>query len=112
MYSKGPGISNVDTAFGELNIPAIIYDQLFSLIYRHDPQNSMYNVKPFHAMVRRHKETEQTGARMVESTTDYHLNEKEEPPEHKMLKYADDLLKHVEPLKTNDKTVVSKHNIT
>ena len=49
---------------------------------------------------------------MVESTTDYHLNEKEEPPEHKMLKYADDLLKHVEPLKTNDKTVVSKHNIT
>ena len=125
FYRKGASISDMDKVFREFNIPARIYDQFLNLIYRHDPETSKYNVKTFFAMVKNShiytfnediKSLEQTGGRekktgIVKATTDYHLNEKDEPPEYKMFGYADDLLKFVEPLNPKKKEVITKYMI-
>ena len=125
FYSKGASISDMDKVFREFNIPARIYDQLLNLIYRHDPETSKYNVKTFFALVKNShiytfnediKSLEQTGGKreistIVKATTDYHLNEKEEPPEYKMFGSADDLLKFVEPLNPKKKEVITKYMV-
>ena len=126
FYSKGASISDMDKVFREFNIPARIYDQFLNINYRHDPEKSNFHIKPFFAMVKNShiytfnediKSLEQTGGKgknlIVKATTDYHLNEKEEPPEYKMFRCADDLLKYVEPPKAKGekKETVTKYMI-
>ena len=123
FYSKGASISDMDKVFREFNIPARIYDQFLNPIYRHDPEKSSFHIKPFFALVKNShiytfnediKSLEQTGGKerktgIVKATTDYHLNEKDEPPEYRMFRHTDDLLKLIEPVKPKSKEIVTKY---
>ena len=109
FYSNGASIEEMDKVFKAFKIPARIYNSFNKLIYKHEPEHNKRRIKPFYAIVKNshiytinndlksieHKQNEEEERPLVKASTDYHLNEKEEPPEFKMFRDTHDILKMV-----------------
>ena len=119
FYSNGASIEEMDKVFKAFKIPARIYNSFNKLIYKHEPEHNKRRIKPFYAIVKNsyiytidnglksieHKQNEEEERPLVKASTDYHLNEKEEPPEFKMFRDTHDILKMV----SNDKEPKTIH---
>ena len=109
FYSNGASIEEMDKVFKAFKIPARIYNSFNKLIYKHEPEHNKRRIKPFYAIVKNshiytinndlksieQKQDEEEKRPLVKASTDYHLNEKEEPPEFKMFRDTHDILKMV-----------------
>ena len=109
FYSKGASIEDMDKVFKEFKIPARIFDSFNNLIYKHEPEHNKRRIKPFYAIVKNshiytmnndlksieQKQNLEEQKYIVKASTEYHLNEKEEPPEYKMFNDTYELLKMV-----------------
>ena len=109
FYSNGASIEEMDKVFKAFKIPARIYNSFNKMIYKHEPEHNKRRIKPFYAIVKNshiytinndlksieHKQNEEEKRPLVKASTDYHLNEKEEPPEFKMIRDTHDILKMV-----------------
>ena len=109
FYSNGASIEEMDKVFKAFKIPARIYNSFNKLIYKHEPEHNKRRIKPFYAIVKNshiytinndlksieQKQNEEEERPLVKASTDYHLNEKEEPPEFKMFRDTHDILKMV-----------------
>ena len=109
FYSKGASIEDMDKVFKEFKIPARIFDSFNNLIYKHEPEHNKRRIKPFYAIVKNshiytmnndlksieQKQHLEEQKYIVKASTEYHLNEKEEPPEYKMFNDTYELLNMV-----------------
>ena len=109
FYSNGASVEEMDKVFKAFKIPARIYNSFNKLIYKHEPEHNKRRIKPFYAIVKNshiytinndlksieQKQDEEEKRPFVKASTDYHLNEKEEPPEYKMFRDTHDILKMV-----------------
>ena len=109
FYSNGATINEMDKVFKHYRIPARIFDCCENLIYRHEPEEANKKLKCFYAFVKNShiytmnndlKSIQQklgnVGKKpIVKATTDYHINEKEEPPQFIMIRDAYEILKLV-----------------
>ena len=103
----------MEAVFKQFKIPCRIYDCYNKLIYKCDPDINSRHIKPFYAMVKNShiyamnhdlKSIQQkqliTKIPTVKASTDYYINEREEPPLYKMIKNIDDILN----IKVDEKT--------
>ena len=109
FYSNGAAINEMDKVFKHYRIPARIFDCCENLIYRHEPEEANKKLKCFYAVVKNsHIHTMNNDLKsiqqklgnvgkkpVVKATTDYHINEKEEPPQSTMISDAYEMLKLV-----------------
>ena len=119
FYSNGATINEMDKVFKHYRIPARIFDCCENLIYRHEPEEANKKLKRFYAVVKNShiytmnndlKSIQQklgnVGKKpVVKATTDYHINEKEEPPQFTMISDAYEMLKLV----SKDKEPITKY---
>ena len=97
--------------FEHFNLQVRIYDVFDTLIYKRDPINRNHNIPALYAIVKNsHIYTVSDNMNMlrqmipkssnysisVKASSDYHLNEKEEPVECKMITSLDDIRKYTE----------------
>ena len=109
--TKGASITDMAKAFEHFNLQVRIYDVFDTLIYKRDPIKRNHNIPALYAIVKNnHIYTVSDNVNMlrqmlpkssnydisVKASSDYHLNEKEEPVECKMITSLDDIRKYTE----------------
>ena len=103
----------MEAVFKQFNIQVRIFNLVNELIYNYNPEKRNHHIKTFHAMVKNsHIYTLNHDLSKIQQTqlvsklptikahTGYYISEREEPPQYKMIKCIDDILK----IKTDDKT--------
>ena len=113
----------MEAVFKQFKIPCRIYDCCNKLIYKCDPDINSRHIKPFYAMVKNShiyamnhdlKSIQQkqliTKIPTVKASTDYYINEREEPPLYRMIKNIDDILNIKVDEKTKEIYLVSEDN--
>eukprot|EP00438_Fugacium_kawagutii_P012227 Skav223953 [mRNA] locus=scaffold798:243805:247131:- [translate_table: standard] len=105
FYEKGASITDMQRVFEEYNIQVRIFNFFNHLIYKYDPPKRNHHIKTFYAMVKNShiyvlnhdlksiQQKQISEIPIVKATTDYYINEKEEPCKFKMIKHVDDMLK-------------------
>ena len=96
----------MDKVFKEYSIPARIFSFFNKLIYQYAPPKQNWHIKPFYAMVKNNhiyvlnhdlKSIQQKhdahNIPTVQATTDYYINDKEQPADFKMIESSNDILK-------------------
>ena len=119
----GATIQEMEAVFKQFKIPCRIYDCCNKLIYKCDPDINSRHIKPFYAMVKNShiyamnhdlKSIQQkqliTKIPTVKASTDYYINEREEPPLYRMIKNIDDILNIKVDEKTKEIYLVSEDN--
>ena len=109
----GATIKEMEAIFMKFNIQVRIFHFVNELIYKYDPEKRNHHIKTFYAMVKNNHiytlnhdlskiQQKQLVSKLptIKARTDYYINEREEPPQYKMIKCIDDILK----IKTDDKT--------
>ena len=109
----GATIQEMEAVFKQCNIQVRIFKFVNELIYKYNPKIRNRHIKTFYAMVKNNHictlnhdlskiQQKQVISKLptIKAHTDYYINEREEPPQYKMIKCIDDVLK----LKTDDKT--------
>ena len=109
--TKGASITDMAKVFEHFNLQVRIYDVFYTLIYKRDPIKRNHNIPALYAIVKNsHIYTVSDNLNMlrqmipksssydisVKASSDYHLNEKEEPVECKMITSLDDIRKYTE----------------
>ena len=109
--TKGASITDMAKVFEYFNLQVRIYDALENLIYKRDPIKRNHHIPALYAIVKNnHIYTASDNMNMlrqmlpksssydisVKASSDYHLNEKEEPVECKMITSLDDIRKYTE----------------
>ena len=106
FYENGLSINDMDKVFKEFKIPARIYNFCKKLIYKYTPPNQNWHIKPFYAIVKSshiygmnhdlksiQQKQDTHNIPTVQASTDYYINEKDEPPQYKMINDSNDILK-------------------
>eukprot|EP00438_Fugacium_kawagutii_P000596 Skav236168 [mRNA] locus=scaffold298:273670:276849:+ [translate_table: standard] len=105
FHEKGASIQEMEAVFKAYGLQVRIYNLFTSLIYKYDPPKRNHHIKTLYAMVKNNHiyalnhdlksiQQKQDGTMpIVRATTDYYLNEKDEPPKFRMIKYLNDILK-------------------
>ena len=95
---KGASIQEMEAVFKTYGIQVRIYNFFTQLIYKYDPPKRNHHIKTLYAMVKNNhiyalnydlKSIQQKQDCLIPSvraSTDYYLNEKEEPPKYKMIR--------------------------
>ena len=109
----GATIQEMEAVFKQFNIQVRIFNFVNELIYNYNPEKRNHHIKTFYAMVKNNHiytlnhdlskiQQKQLVSKLptIKAHTDYYINEREEPPQYKMIKCIDDILK----IKTDDKT--------
>ena len=109
----GATIQEMEAVFRQFNIQVRIFNFVNELIYKYNPKIRNRHIKTFYAMVKNNHiytlnhdlskiQQKQVISKLptIKAHTDYYINEREEPPQYKMIKCIDDILK----IKTDDKT--------
>ena len=109
----GATIQEMEAVFKKFNIQVRIFNFVNEVIYKYEPEKRNHHIKTFYAMVKNNhiytlnhdlSKIQQkqliTKLPTIKAHTDYYINEREEPPQYKMIKCIDDILK----IKTDDKT--------
>eukprot|EP00438_Fugacium_kawagutii_P015581 Skav229714 [mRNA] locus=scaffold49:189255:192446:+ [translate_table: standard] len=119
---KGASIKEMEKVFIEFRISVRILDFFNTLIYRYDPPVRNHHIKTFYALVKnKHiyalnydiKQLQQKITQdipIVKASTDYYINEDEEPPKHKMISDINDILKIEVPEDVDKIHLVSRDN--
>ena len=109
--TKGASITDMAKVFEHFNLQVRIYDAFENLIYKRDPIKRNHHIPALYAIVKNnHIYTVSDNMNMlrqmipkssnysisVKASSDYHLNEKEEPVECKMITSLDDIRKYTE----------------
>ena len=109
--TKGASKTDMAKVFEHFNLQVRIYDAVENLIYKRDPIQRNHNIPALYAMVKNsHIYTASDNLNMlrqmlpksssydisVKASSDYHLNEKEEPVECKMITSLNDIRKYTE----------------
>ena len=109
--TKGASITDMAKVFEHFNLQVRIYDVFNTLIYKRDPIKRNHHIPALYAIVKNnHIYTASDNVNMlrqmlpkssnydisVKASSDYHLNEKEEPVECKMITSLDDIRKYTE----------------
>ena len=109
--TKGASITDMAKVFEHFNLQVRIYDAFENLIYKRDPIKRNHHIPALYAIVKNnHIYTVSDNMNMlrqmlpksssydisVKASSDYHLNEKEEPVECKMITSLDDIQKYTE----------------
>ena len=109
--TKGASITDMVKVFEHFNLQVRIYDVFDTLIYKRDPIKRNHNIPALYAIVKNsHIYTVSDNLNMlrqmlpkisnfnisVKASSDYHLDEKEEPVECKMITCLDDIRKYTE----------------
>ena len=106
FHEKGASIAEMEQVFKQYRIQVRIFDFMNRLIYKHDPEKRNHHIETLYAMVKNNhiyvlnhdlKSIQQGQANKnsldVKASTDYYLNEKDEPPEFRMIKNINEILK-------------------
>ena len=105
FHEKGASIQEMEAVFKAYGLQVRIYNIFTNLIYKYDPPKRNHHIKTLYAMVKNNHiyalnhdlksiQQKQGGSMpIVRASTDYYLNEKDEPPKFRMIKYLDDMLK-------------------
>ena len=106
FYENGLSINDMDKVFKEFKIPARIYNFFNKLLYKYTPPNQNWHIKPFYAIVKSshiyvmnhdlksiQQKQDDHIIPTVQASTDYYINEREEPPQYKMINDSNDILK-------------------
>ena len=109
----GATIREMEAVFKKFNIQVRIFNFVNEIIYKYEPEKRNHHIKTFYAMVKNShiytlnhdlSKIQQkqliTKLPTIKAHTDYYINEREEPPQYKMIKCIDDILK----IETDDKT--------
>ena len=109
--TKGGSITDMAKVFEHFNLQVRIYDAFENLIYKRDPIKRNHHIPALYAIVKNnHIYTVSDNMNMlrqmlpksssydisVKASSDYHLNEKAEPVECKMITSLDDIRKYTE----------------
>ena len=109
--TKGASITDMAKVFEHFNLQVRIYDVFNTLIYKRDPIKRNHHIPALYAIVKNnHIYTASDNVNMlkqmipkssnynisVKASSDYHINEKEEPVECKMITSLDDIRKYTE----------------
>ena len=109
--TKGASITDMAKVFEHFNLQVRIYDVFNTLIYKRDPIKRNHHIPALYAIVKNnHIYTASDNMNMlrqmipkssnynisVKASSDYHLSEKEEPVECKMITSLDDIRKYTE----------------
>ena len=109
--TKGASITDMAKVFEHFNLHVRIYDVFDTLIYKYDPIKRNHHIPALYAIVKNsHIYTASDNLNMlrqmppknsnynisVKASSDYHINEKEEPVECKMITSLDDIRKYTE----------------
>ena len=120
----GASIKDMEKVFHEYRITARIYDYMENLIFTYDPPKRDHNYKAFYALVKNdHIYTINTDYKKlralmaverehsinVKASSDYHINERDEPVECRMIDSINDLNKHTE--KDEYTMIYSRNNL-
>ena len=101
---KGASIQEMEAVFKTYGIQARIYKFFTQLIYKYDPPKRNHHIKTLYAMVKNNhiyalnydlksiQQKQDCLMPSVRASTDYYLNEKEEPPKYKMIRCWNDIL--------------------
>ena len=105
FHEKGASIQEMEAVFKAYGLQVRIYNVFKKLIYKYDPPKRNHHIKTLYAMVKnnhiyalnhdlRSIQQKQEGSMpIVRASTDYYLNEKEEPPKYRMIRCLNDILK-------------------
>ena len=106
-------IQEMEAAFKQFKIQVRIFNFVNELIYNYDPEKRNHHIKTFFARVKNNHiyplnhdlskiQQKQLVSKLptIKAHTDYYIYEREEPPQYKMIKCIDGILK----IKTGDKT--------
>jgi hypothetical protein len=119
---KGASINEMEKVFIEFNIQARIFDYFNRLIYKYDPPKRNHNIKCFYALLKNNhiyslnhdlKTLQQKHIpkmHVVKASTDYYINEVEEPPKYKMISDINDILNIEIPENVKEIFLVARHN--
>ena len=101
---KGASIQEMEAVFRAYGIQVRIYNFFTSLIYKYDPPKRNHHIKTLYAMVKNNhiyalnydlksiQQKQDCSMPTVKASTDYYLNEKEEPPKFRMIQSLDDIV--------------------
>ena len=101
---KGASIQEMEAVFKAFGIQVRIYNFFTSLIYKYDPPKRNHHIRTVYAMVKNNhiyalnhdlksiQQKQNCSIPTVKASTDYYLNEKEEPPKFRMIKSLNDIL--------------------
>ena len=101
---KGASIQEMEAVFKTYGIQVRIYNFFTQLIYKYDPPKRNHHIKTLYAMVKNNhiyalnydlksiQQKQDCLMPSVRASTDYYLNEKEEPPKYKMIRCLNDIL--------------------
>ena len=123
FHETGASIQEMEAVFNAFNIQVRIFNFVNELVYKYEPARRNHHIKTFYAMVKNNhiytlnhdlnsiqQKQMDTTMPKVKASTDYYLNEREEPPQFKMIENLDDIMK----IKVDDKTkeiyIVPEHN--
>ena len=111
LKTKGASITDMTKVFEHFNLQVRIYDVFDTLIYKRGPIKRNHHIPALYAIVKNsHIYTASDNSNMlrqmlpkssnnnisVKASSDYHINEKEEPVECKMITSLDDIWKYTE----------------
>ena len=109
--NHGASIEDMNKVFKEFAISARIFDIVGNLIFTFDPPKRNHNIKTFYALIKNdhiytlNKDLKQLKSNLgikkecnvnVNASTDFYLNDREEPIKCIMIENLDDILKHTE----------------
>ena len=125
FHEKGASIAEMEQVFKQYRIQVRIFNFMNRLIYKHDPEKRNHHFKTLYAMVKNNhiyvlnhdlKSIQQGQANkyspVVKASTDYYLNEKDEPPEFRMIKDINEILEIQGEENEEINIVLEKNNLT
>ena len=102
---NGASINEMGKVFKEFGIQARIFNFFNQIIYKYDPPKSNHHIKVFYAMVKNShiytlnhdlksiQQKQNLDRPIVKATTDFYINNKENPTYYKMIDNVNDILK-------------------
>ena len=125
FHEKGASIAEMEQVFKQYRIQVRIFDFMNRLIYKHDPEKRNHHIKTLYAMVKNNhiyvlnhdlKSIQQGQANknslVVKASTDYYLNEKDEPPNFRMIKDINKILEIKGEENEDINLVLENNNLT
>ena len=102
----GATITEMEAVFKKFSIQVRIFNFVNEVIYKYEPEKRNHHIKTFYTMGKNNhiytlnhdlSKIQQkqliTKLPTIKAHTDYYINEREEPPQYKMIKCIDDILK-------------------
>ena len=122
FHERGASIEEMELVFKAFKIPVRIYDYNTRLIYKYSPEINSRHIKPLYAMVKNNhiyalnhdlksiQQKQDCSLPTVKASTDYYLNEKEQPPKYRMIRCLNDILNLEVDEETNEVFLVPEFN--